>query len=76
MPLAGPGSLVMSQVNTCPGPVAISSGRALAGWRARRLRSFTCAFAARIRYIVETEHRYSPRASSTAYTCSGVRSTN
>ena len=33
----------MSQVYTCPGPVAISSGRARAGWRASRRRSLTCA---------------------------------
>lgn len=34
MPLAGPATLVMSQVKTCDGAVATSSSTGLAGWAA------------------------------------------
>src|SRR6266508_6245712 len=49
-----------------PGPVATSSGTARAGWRASRRRSLSWPASARIRYIVETEHKYSPRLSRVA----------
>lgn len=38
-PLAGPRSLVMSQVHTCDGPSARSSGFTFAAWVAYRRRS-------------------------------------
>ncbi len=57
MPLSGPGSLVMSQVKTCEGPVAVGSGIVLGGWVAWRRRSPFCPAADRIRYIVRSEHQ-------------------
>ncbi|MDD1064250.1 hypothetical protein NMG29_40030 [Streptomyces cocklensis] len=57
MRLAGPGSRVMSQMNTCEGPVATSSGIVLGGWVAWRRRSPFCPAADRIRYIVRCEHQ-------------------
>ncbi|MDC2952443.1 hypothetical protein [Streptomyces heilongjiangensis] len=53
--MTGPAALVMSQVNTCEGAVATSSGSVFAGWVAWRRRSPDCPFSRRIRYIVETE---------------------
>ena len=46
----------MSQLQTCRGAVATSSGHTLAGWRASRRRSLTCLLSASTRYIVDTEH--------------------
>ncbi|MFI1293887.1 hypothetical protein ACIQCF_34785 [Streptomyces sp. NPDC088353] len=47
----------MSQVNTCDGPVATSSGIVLGGWVAWRRRSPFCSAADMIRYIVRCEHQ-------------------
>lgn len=75
-PLTELGNLVISHVKTCRGALATRRGFSCAGWRARRRRSRTCAFARRMRYIVLTEHRYVPSSSRRVKTCGTARSAN
>src|SRR5664280_2447726 len=62
--LVGPRSLVMSQLHTCEGTSARSSGLTLAGWVAWARRSRVCPAAAAIRYMLDREHQYRPSSSS------------
>src|SRR5664280_501947 len=63
-PLVGPRSLVISQLHTCEGTSARSSGLTLAGWVAWARRSRVCPAAAAIRYMLDREHQYRPSSSS------------
>src|ERR1019366_4131818 len=73
-PLVGPRSLVISQLHTCEGTSARSSGLTLAGWVTWARRSRVCPAAAAIRYMLDREHQYRPSSSSRTHTCPIERS--
>jgi hypothetical protein len=73
-PLVGPRSLFMSELHTCEGPSARSSGLTFAGWVAWARRSRVCPAAAAIRYMLDREHQHRPSSSSRTHTCPIERS--